>query len=378
MNAVPAAFNPKKRISGSALRRQAARFNEIAAHSFADASPDILLVLNAQRQVVFANQRLADLLGLENADCAFGKRPGELFDCIHASESEDGCGATDFCAACGAARAIINGLSGKADVQECQIIQNSTHNPLDLRIYTTPLQVDGQNFTFFSIMDISHEKRRYALERIFFHDILNTVTGLRGMVTMLGRTNSAEELKSIRSDLNHLSEELIEEINDQRQLLAAENNELEARMFPVHSLDILSEVIGAYQPHASASRQRILLAEDVENITFTSDKTLLRRVIGNMLKNALEAAAEGETITLGCRVGGKQVCLWVHNPGEITREVQLQIFQRSFSTKGSSRGLGTYSMKLLGERYLGGQVSFTSDAQRGTVFQIVIPLQAAD
>jgi sensor histidine kinase regulating citrate/malate metabolism len=52
----------------------------------------------------------------------------------------------------------------------------------------------------------------------------------------------------------------------------------------------------------------------------------------------------------------------------------LQIFQRSFSTKGAGRGLGTYSIKLLGERYLHGTVSFASSAEQGTIFQISLPL----
>ena len=43
------------------------------------------------------------------------------------------------------------------------------------------------------------------------------------------------------------------------------------------------------------------------------------------------------------------------------RQVQLQIFKRSFSTKGAARGLGTYSMRLLSERYLKGVVSFTGE-----------------
>ena len=57
----------------------------------------------------------------------------------------------------------------------------------------------------------------------------------------------------------------------------------------------------------------------------------------------------------------------------MTREVQLGVFQRSLSTKGSGRGLGTYSMKLLTERYLKGHVSFTSTASGGTTFTIRIP-----
>jgi sensor histidine kinase regulating citrate/malate metabolism len=51
------------------------------------------------------------------------------------------------------------------------------------------------------------------------------------------------------------------------------------------------------------------------------------------------------------------------------------MFQRSFSTKGSDRGLGTYSMKLLGERYLHGEVEFTTSQEEGTTFRLILPLE---
>ena len=63
-------------------------------------------------------------------------------------------------------------------------------------------------------------------------------------------------------------------------------------------------------------------------------------------------------------------------PGVIPPDDQLQIFQRSFSTKGRGRGLGTYSIRLLGEAYLGGAVSFTSTQRTGTTFRIELPLEA--
>ena len=46
------------------------------------------------------------------------------------------------------------------------------------------------------------------------------------------------------------------------------------------------------------------------------------------------------------------------------------MFQRSFSTKGAGRGLGTYSIKLLGEKYLNGKVGFISEQGRGTIFSV--------
>ena len=64
----------------------------------------------------------------------------------------------------------------------------------------------------------------------------------------------------------------------------------------------------------------------------------------------------------------------VANPSVMPPDVQNQVFQRSFSTKGENRGLGTYSMRLLTERYLKGHVSFTSDKAHGTVFRVRLPL----
>jgi signal transduction histidine kinase len=49
--------------------------------------------------------------------------------------------------------------------------------------------------------------------------------------------------------------------------------------------------------------------------------------------------------------------------------VRAHVFQRSFSTKGSGRGLGTYSVKLLTES-MGGRVWFDSTAGEGTTFHV--------
>jgi sensor histidine kinase regulating citrate/malate metabolism len=64
----------------------------------------------------------------------------------------------------------------------------------------------------------------------------------------------------------------------------------------------------------------------------------------------------------------------VYNKTYIPEEIQMQIFQRSFSSKGADRGLGTYSIKLLTERYLEGKVYFTSSEKEGTKFFIELPV----
>jgi signal transduction histidine kinase len=63
----------------------------------------------------------------------------------------------------------------------------------------------------------------------------------------------------------------------------------------------------------------------------------------------------------------------VNNPAVLPAGIKSRIFQRSFSTKGTGRGIGTYSMKMLGERYLGGKIAFTSAEGEGTTFRFLLP-----
>jgi len=368
-------FAPAERASAEEIQRQRQLFQDAPLmNRMLDAVPNIVVVLNWERQIVYANQSLSDVLDLKNGemDQVFGSRTGEVFRCIHAFESEGGCGTTVFCSTCGAAKAILASQKKKAAVQECRIIQDRTGDALDLRVWATPLVLEDSQFSVFSVMDISHEKRREFLERIFFHDILNTAGGLRGSAELI-REASQEELSEFQDIILRLSNDLIDEIQAQRQLAAAENEELATHPSAFYTVDILKEISDLYSEHVVAREKQISLEDKAYHGRVTTDQTLLRRVLGNMTKNALEASRPGDTVTLGCEAMDQGVSFWVHNPGFIPKDIQLQIFQRSFSTKGSGRGLGTYSIKLLTERYLKGRVSFETSLDEGTVFRALCP-----
>jgi signal transduction histidine kinase len=329
----------------------------------------MVIVLNAHRQVVFINKAMMDFVGAERREVVNGIRPGEMLDCSHADQ---GCGTTRFCRTCGAARAILSSLHGDDDVQECRIIQADGHS-LDLRVTAMPLQIGTQHFTIFTAQDISHEKRRQVLERIFFHDILNTAGTLKGFSEILEYATPAE-VQYIQSHLKRTTNRLIEEINAQKELVAAEMGELRPGWKQVETDALLSEMQEQYTYHEAAIGRIIAVAPLRESIVFTTDPVLLGRVLGNLIKNALEAALPSQKVTLSSWREGEMVVFSVHNPTAMPRDIELQIFQRSFSTKGPGRGIGTYSVKLLTERYLQGQVSFNTSAPRGTTFMLRLPI----
>jgi signal transduction histidine kinase len=138
---------------------------------------------------------------------------------------------------------------------------------------------------------------------------------------------------------------------------------------------MVESVVKLYSKHEVCHTKRLIIDDDFKEVEFISDPVLLRRVIGNIVKNALEACRDNETVRIGCRENGNNVEFMVHNPGAIPHDVRLQIFQRSFSTKGEGRGIGTYSVKMFTEKYLGGKVDFSSSKETGTVFKVILPLK---
>jgi signal transduction histidine kinase len=374
---IPTEFAPAERAAIGEIQEQARLFLGFSLLcKILDAVPDIIMILNENRQVVFANKALLDLLGVQRLDFTGGLRPGEVLNCAHAFQSIGGCGTTEFCRTCGAVQAIICSLRGEETVNECRITREDGA-ALDLRVWGTPLTVDDQQFSVLALQDITHEKRRQVLERIFFHDILNTAGTVRGFAEILPDTKP-EYQEEISGHIYRLSNLLIDEIKAQKELVTAEDGELVVHPDSLDAVAVLQEVATGYSSHEAARDRHIEIDPCAQPVAFASDPVLLKRVLGNMLKNALEAARPGETVTLSCEVVEGRVEFSVHNPNFMPRDVQLQIFQRSFTTKGTGRGLGTYGMKLLSERYLKGTVAFTSSPEQGTTFTACYPLKLVE
>ena len=142
----------------------------------------------------------------------------------------------------------------------------------------------------------------------------------------------------------------------------------------MQSKKILNVVYGIYNNHDVAIGKKLIISKESENIEFTTDVTLLIRVIGNLVKNALGASDKNQAVTVGCHKEKDEIIYWIHNSTFMPEKVKLQIFKRSFSTKGKGRGLGTYSIKLLTEQYLQGKVYFGTSEEEGTTFYIKYPI----
>jgi signal transduction histidine kinase len=345
-----------------------------------DAVPDLVAVLNSEREVVFANRAFLSFAGAGDITQVFGIRPGELFGCVNARSAPEGCGTGEACAGCGAAAAIDDSLrTGSPATRDCSLTiwAQGRRTARDLSTHSLPFEIAGSSYVMVVFRDVGQRVRRLALERIFFHDLLNTVSSFKLYLDLLKAAEFGHRENDLIGRLDAICSSLVEEIQGQRTLVAAENGTLSVQHNLVDAYELASGLVRQFEAKETPRGRTVALAPFSEVVTLVTDDSLARRVLSNMLKNALEASPEGSTVTLGCRAAGERVEFRVHNPGAMPEDVQRRVFQRSFSTKGEGRGLGTWSMKLLAEDYLGGAVWFSSSPADGTTFFLGLPLRPA-
>lgn len=342
-----------------------------------DAMPDIAMILSPERQIVYSNKALVDLLGLDEEKSELGMRPGELLKCIHADETSFGCGTSTSCRYCGALNAVLEcQKTGLPASRECRItsLVDGQNMSYDLQVNASPYKFRNKDYVIFAMKDISDLKRRRVLERMFFHDVLNTATGLSGLLNALKESDNLDEIREFIGYAEKASNDLIEDLVSQRALSAAESGDLQINISRFSSVQLLHDIAAYLTHHDIATGKRIIVEPFSHSVQIETDSQLLKRVLINLVKNALEASPADSMITISSRLTNKTISFYVSNPTYMPVDIQRQIFQRSFSTKGNDRGIGTYSVKLLTTKYLKGKVGFETDEMNGTTFRIELPL----
>ena len=245
-----------------------------------DACPEPAVVVDAPRRIVLANDKVPELVERPRADLT-GLKLGDLLQCAHAHETEGGCGTTPFCTVCGAALALEESQEdGRPAVRDYRVTRGAeaASAALDLRVWTTPLRFGAEPLTVVAIRDMTDSNRRAALERVFFHDLLNAAGALRGFMQMWP-LYTAEEAVEASQAAARLSGQIVEEIETERDLAAAERGDLEVRVTEIDAEAFLDDVRVLYAHHRAADGRRLRLARSNAAAPIRTDRVLLARVI---------------------------------------------------------------------------------------------------
>ncbi len=346
---------------------------DLLSRTVLDAADGFAVIVNAQRQILAANAQFTEAMAQEAKGLCRGSRLGEAMSCVHMSEGPDGCGTSRACTRCGMLASLISARGeGKTASGEwlASVRRDGRFEAREFRVRSMPLAVGGHALTLMTFQDTSAEKRRDALERVFIHDLMQSLKGLRSWSEML-QGAGADPLQ-VAERVIELADHLRSEVESQHRLLQAECGEVVSEVQETSAGQILDDLERTLGPEGN---QRLLRVPSLlEDLPLRTDSMALGRVLSNMAHNAFEAMPLGGQACVWFELREGRPTFVVQNPGCMPPEVADCVFHRSFSTKSDrGRGLGTYGMKVLGETVLGGKVGFTSAWEAGTQFFIELP-----
>jgi PAS domain S-box-containing protein len=118
-------------------------------------------------------------------------------------------------------------------------------------------------------------------------------------------------------------------------------------------------------------KRRVKIAKETQ--TLTTDPAYLKRILGNLISNAIQAMPEGGRLTINTTGKDDNTVITVQDTGVgIPENVKPKLFQPLFTTKSKGQGFGLPVVKRMTEA-LNGTVTFQSETGKGTKFIIQIP-----
>lgn len=291
--------------------------------------------------------------------------PGDLLECSNAVSASNGCGSHESCKECKLREVVEKSMNTNTKMEADANLLVKGNTDYSVHAVSTPFMHEGKEYAVVLLIDRTDQHRELMMERIFFHDLLNLSGALNGILECTQNDDPKETIGIVRE----ISNRLLDEIMAQRDFMYAKKGILEPKM----------KRIKASQEMDFVRNSLVSSVKDMWGVTLEVESTLTDeeievdpglacRVLHNMVKNACEASRNTVVKVKGWSTDDK-VIFSVHNDGVMTSEVKSKVFLYGNTTKeGFGRGLGTYSMKLIGENYLHGKVWFKSEEGFGTEF----------
>jgi two-component system, NtrC family, sensor histidine kinase KinB len=173
------------------------------------------------------------------------------------------------------------------------------------------------------------------------------------------------------------SERLERLMRDLTDLSRIESGEVAPRLEPVRIEDIVQSAVESFRLRADAKDQSLITNTDPALPLLQADAEQIRRVLDNLLSNAVRHTPRGGEIRIIAARREDYVSISVADTGHgIPPEYLTRLFHRFLSVPGAksgSTGLGLAISRRLVEAH-GGQIGAQSEVGRGTTITFTLPV----
>ena len=227
------------------------------------------------------------------------------------------------------------------------------------------------------------EKVRDDLMKMIVHDLKTPLTSVLGTLEMLGEGDfgpvSETQRRAIR-DCEGKADELLALINDLLEIARLEEASLPLDLTPVAPRALVDEMMHEWAMRFEQEGARVTVEVAADAPRIEADAQLLKRVLANLLQNALTHSGHAVELRIGVRreETGALFTVADNGPG-IPPEYHELIFRKFEKAKNPntprvrSSGLGLAFCRLVAEAH-GGKIWVASSEGRGSAFHLLLPL----
>jgi heavy metal sensor kinase len=215
------------------------------------------------------------------------------------------------------------------------------------------------------------------------HELRTPVAILRGEaeVALSQQARSLEEYRESLGVLHHEAERLTHIVEDLFTLTRADAGQYPLQPRDFYLEELVGECVHSARTLALAKKISLNFEEASESPT-RADESLLRRMILNLLDNAIKYTPEGGRVTVtGRRAGDEYVLSITDTGGGIPADLQPRIFERFFrvdkarsraENDGGGAGLGLSISRWIAEAHHG-RLELTRSDSTGSTFTAYLP-----
>lgn len=217
------------------------------------------------------------------------------------------------------------------------------------------------------------------------HELRTPVAILRGEaeVALSQQARSLEEYRESLGVLHQEAERLTHIVEDLFTLTRADAGQYPLQPRDFYLDELIAECVHSARTLALAKKICLNLEEASES-PIHADESLLRRMILNLLDNAIKYTPEGGSVSVTCRRAGKEYALSITDTGGgIPADLQPRIFERFFradkarsrtENDGGGAGLGLSISRWIAEAHHG-RLELTHSNPAGSTFTAYLPAE---
>ena len=230
---------------------------------------------------------------------------------------------------------------------------------------------------------VDMENYREDMEKMLRHDMYSRLVAIVGLANrLLDKTELSETQKRCCHHIQQCGKQLEKMVNNYLNVARLEHGLYKPRPEQFNFMEMVAQVVGTLRNIANKKKVDIVIIFNKklytpgQRLLFIGDRTYLQSALENLVKNAIEASPQDQSIKIEVKHDKTRVWVSVHNWGMVPEQIHSCFFEK-YTTAGKKdgTGLGTYMAHLVVTGH-GGSISFESSQDEGTTVKIELPVKS--